>query len=81
MMREYRQLGVHGTGADRFLAGLFGASLLLLADTDLGSLVIAVSGLLLINGGLRTARAYRSIHSRNTVVATPVPEAGREAAS
>jgi CubicO group peptidase (beta-lactamase class C family) len=53
-----------------FLTGMFGASPLLVAETDLGSPVIAISGLLLINGGLRTVWAYRSMHSRYAVVAT-----------
>jgi len=64
------------------LAGTFGASALLLAESDLGTAVIALSGLLLINGGLRTAWAYRSMQSRKTVVArASAPAALREAAS
>ena len=42
------------------IGGSNGASPLLIAETDLGASAIAISVLLLINGGLRTARAYHS---------------------
>jgi len=64
------------------LGGLIGASPLLIAETDLGVSVIGISGLLLINGALRSARAYRSMRSRNIALAGAVmPAAIQEVAS
>jgi len=63
------------------LGGLLGVSPLLMAETDLGAPVIAISGLLLINGALRTVRAYRSMHSRHAVPATAASLRVQEVAS
>jgi hypothetical protein len=49
------------------LGGMLGASLGFMAETDLGSSLIVVSVMVLVNGGLRTARAYLSSRARTTV--------------
>ena len=65
-----------------FLGGLIGASPLLIAETDLGESVLAVSGLLLVNAAIRTAWAFRSMRSRKMVdAATVSPAKLQEAAS
>jgi CubicO group peptidase (beta-lactamase class C family) len=62
--------------------GMLGASPLLVAETDLGAPVLAVSALLLVNGVLRTARAYGSMRSRNSARAVSVASSAlQEAAS
>jgi hypothetical protein len=51
------------------VGGMLGASPRLMAETDLGVATLALSGLLLVNGVLRGARAYVSRQARHAVVA------------
>jgi len=61
--------------------GMLGISPGLMAETDVGSSLIVVSVLMLVNGGLRTARAYLSIRPRSIAPVAAVPAALQEAAS
>ena len=64
------------------LGGMFGVSPRFMAETDIGSAVIVVSVLLLVNGGLRTARTYLSIRPRPIIaMAASVPDGLQEVAS
>jgi hypothetical protein len=51
------------------LASQLGASVLLIASTDLGVALIAIATLLLVNGGLRATRSAFSMRSTNRLPA------------
>jgi hypothetical protein len=61
--------------------GMLGISPGFMAETDVGSSLIVVSGLLLVTGGLRSARAYLSIRPGSIAPVVAVTAAIQEAAS
>jgi uncharacterized membrane protein YidH (DUF202 family) len=53
------------------LGGMLGASLGFMAETDLGSSLIIVSVMLLVNGGLRRPRRPRRMGKRSSLRLSP----------